>query len=309
MKLNVLFVWMMMLGLVFSSCQHADPKPPEPEPKPEPRPEPEPEPEPPAFELGVVVVGDTGTGKSDQYRVAESMERYCQVNKCDVGLLLGDNIYEKGVKTPKDSQFQSKFEKPYANLDFKFKPTLGNHDAYGCWICQVQYSKYSDKWDMPAQYYTFQYDKYVEFFAIDSNWDYFRNPMKKHKQHDWLEDQLKTSEAKWKIVYGHHPVHSERGRHGDDMWMKKYLRPMLQKYKVDFYLAGHDHNKELTHKDGLAYVIAGSGAKLRGLKKDDDPLFAKSSLGFAHLLIKENELTLRFVGLNGEVEYERKYEK
>jgi tartrate-resistant acid phosphatase type 5 len=41
-----------------------------------------------------------------------------------------DNFYDEGVDSLDDEQFQTKFELPYADIDFPFWVVLGNHD-YG----------------------------------------------------------------------------------------------------------------------------------------------------------------------------------
>lgn len=266
--------------------------------------DPQPDALPPGKGVGVVLLGDAGTGDKEQYKVGASMAKYCEKNDCDFGLLLGDNIYEFGVRTPQDSQFKTKFEKPYADLKFPFYVALGNHDAYGCWICQVQYKSPTDKWIMPAQYYSFKKGD-VEFFGLDTTWGFFRKGVT--PQHTWLENSLKASTAKWKIVFGHHPVYSS-GYHGGDGQMQKYLLPMLKKYDVDFYVAGHDHHKELIQpyaEDQVKFIISGVGAKLRSTGKGTHTVFGLTSLGFGYMLLEDDKLTLRFVGLDGLVEYEK----
>jgi tartrate-resistant acid phosphatase type 5 len=44
----------------------------------------------------------------------------------------------------------------------------------------------------------------------------------------------------WLIVCGHYPVFSV-GSHGDTDELLVNLLPLLQQYKVDAYLSGHDH--------------------------------------------------------------------
>src|SRR5262245_4094489 len=73
------------------------------------------------------IVGDTGTGGSDEYQVAEKLTDSVKEFPFDMVLMLGDNIY--GSETPSD--FRKKFEKPFQGLltaGVKFYATLGNHD-------------------------------------------------------------------------------------------------------------------------------------------------------------------------------------
>lgn len=116
-----------------------------------------------------IAIGDSGTGKDGQYKVAAAMKEICQQRGCDFAIGLGDNIYESGVDGVNDIQFDLKFEDPYKELDFPFYMTLGNHD--NSWIfggdgadndkgeIQVDYhyrtDRKSNKWQMPARMYQF----------------------------------------------------------------------------------------------------------------------------------------------------------
>lgn len=265
------------------------------------------DPEHPAEEkpkfFGIVFVGDTGTGDENQYKVAKAMEQYCKVEACDIGLLLGDNIYPKGVKNAADPQFKSKFEEPYKNLKFGFYPVLGNHDNYANEDAEVAYE--SDKWHMGGRWYSMD-GNWVEFFALDSG--NFQRPFKGKEQRKWLADMLPRSVAKWKIAYGHYPVFSN-GVHGDSIFYKKYLKPLLEANHVDFYISGHDHDKELIESNGVAYVISGAGAKTRPVHKGKNTVWQKSSLGFGHLLLSEKTATIRFISADVQVEFEKTYKK
>ncbi len=290
MRLQIILI----VSLLFSCVTTP---PPDDQKNPPPKPE-----EPKLGELGLIMIGDTGMGNKGQYEVAKGMEMYCQVSRCDYGLLLGDNIYDDGVKSQYDIQFKKKFEEPYAKLQFPFYVVLGNHDARGSWEAQVHYQ--SKRWKMPSRYYTKRIGD-VELFGIDTNWKIFRQSGGGKRQREWLDSALARSDAKYKLVFGHHPVYSY-GSHGDDHRMKKYLRPLLKKYKVAFYICGHDHDKQLIEKDGLRYIVSGAGSKLRKTKKGKYSLFAKSSLGFVHMLLGK-DVRVRFLDSKGRIEYEKVY--
>jgi tartrate-resistant acid phosphatase type 5 len=124
--------------------------------------------------LRFVVMGDAGTGEADQSKVAQAIATVCAKTGCDFALELGDNIYDAGASSANDPQFDSKFERPYANLTMPFWLVLGNHDnsqdpagtgataGLGTWYDagnnEVAYSartdRASDKWHLPARYYT-----------------------------------------------------------------------------------------------------------------------------------------------------------
>ena len=82
--------------------------------------------------LRFVAMGDGGEGNGTQLQVAQVIKTMCDARGgCAFALYLGDNIYDTGVDSVDDAQFQSKFEVPYAELLFPFYITLGNHDYGG----------------------------------------------------------------------------------------------------------------------------------------------------------------------------------
>jgi hypothetical protein len=77
--------------------------------------------------LKFAVIGDSGTGSSAQYRVAEALFKSREKFPYEFVIMMGDNLY--GRETPKD--FEKKFELPYKPLldaKVKFYASLGNHD-------------------------------------------------------------------------------------------------------------------------------------------------------------------------------------
>ena len=55
----------------------------------------------------ILITADTGSGSKDQYLVADSMlELFKKYKNIKDILLLGDNIYETGVTSVNDKQFQ-----------------------------------------------------------------------------------------------------------------------------------------------------------------------------------------------------------
>lgn len=263
-----------------------------------------------AQEIGLILLGDTGEINQDRDRVAKAIKTYCQVEICTVVLLLGDNFYNTGVTSVDDPQFKTKFEDPYKELKLRFFPVLGNHDALGNWQAEIDYT--SERWNLIARYYKLDL-KLVNLYALDTNLyvlnkNIVSNPAVRKQQNIWLKNQLTDSTAEWKIVYGHHPVFSS-GMHSDTKALIEDIKPLLQKYQVDFYISGHDHDKELIEQNGTKYIISGTGSKSRPITKSEKSQFAASTYGFAHLLFKNNTAILRFVDENGKIEFQREYKK
>ncbi len=165
---------------------------------------------------------------------------------------------------------------------------------------------------MPDEYYTFSFmlddSTQVQFFAIDTTNIVYRSLGSTEQVH-WLEEQLQKSRAHWKIVYGHHPIYSY-GYYGINKDLKKILEPIFQKYKIDLYLSGHDHNQQLIKSDsGTFYIISGAGSEPKIVQSGKDALFASSKLGFAWFKLTKNKLILQFISVDGVIEYELKIRK
>ena len=203
------------------------------------------------------VIGDSGTGSTEQYQVAEQMEKCRQKSGFDFVLMLGDNIY--GGKSQQD--FEKKFEHPYKPLldaGVKFYASIGNHDNPN--------ERLYKPFNMGGErFYSFKKDN-ATFFALDSSY-------MDSSQLDWLERQLQISNSQWKICFLHHPLYSDGRFHGSDLDLRAVLKPLFEKYGVNLVLSGHDHVYErIKPVDGIYYFVLGNSGELRyhNLKSSPD---------------------------------------
>lgn len=280
--------------------------------------------------LGFIIFGDAGTGTEAQYRTSKAMEQVCNVNPCAMAFGLGDNIYERGPSSVRDSQFVEKFEKPFAKLNFPFYMVLGNHDttsiipgdggANSRGKIEVNYTQHSDKWRMPARYYALR-DAHASslFIGYDSNqanaylisfWNPYWWPKGRYtqKQSAWINKTLKNNDNKnlyWKFAFAHHPLITNGHHHQDpSIQGKGPYKEFMQKTlcsKVDFVFAGHEHAQEILLADEAncgktKLVLTGSAAKSNGKIKNEQ--FEKEwddyngNLGFMHGYINGQYFTL-----------------
>jgi len=268
--------------------------------------------------ISVVVLGDFGypgagentcSGHLDQRRVADAMYKYhTERTRFNLGLTVGDNFYPKGVKDTKDPHWKCSWEDFYARFEIPFYATLGNHDYMGNPEAQIEYSKASKTFRMPARYYTFAAGP-VRFFALDTDegtLGFWNKKPWSDSQRNWLVEQLKKyQDAKWKIVYGHHPIYSY-GHHGDGKRLIQKLLPELKKYGVDVYLSGHEHDIQHLQRDGIHFFISGGGGKdLRETKKGPQSLFADSKHSFLVLSGDDRSLRVTFIGTGPEQLHEQ----
>lgn len=107
----------------------------------------------------------------------------------------------------------------------------------------------------------------VRVVSLDSNG-------KHAEQAEWLDKLLANNPNKWTILTFHHPVLSTaKGR--DNKAMRDQWQPIIDKYKVDMVLTGHDHTYGrsnlqtglTTKKGGTIYVVSVSGPKMYELEK------------------------------------------
>jgi len=194
------------------------------------------------------VIGDNGTGDSQQYDISARMGEARNTFPFEFVIMLGDNMYGR----QNQDYFVAKFERPYGTLlkgGVRFFASLGNHDNPG--------NRSYPGFNMDGQRYYTYLKKNVRFFVIDSN-------QLDPRQLAWLETSLKESSDEWKICYFHHPIYSDGGRHGSDIQLRVALEPLFVKYGVDVVYAGHDHIYErIKPQKGVTYFVNGSSGELR----------------------------------------------
>ncbi|KAJ1476210.1 Metallo-dependent phosphatase-like protein [Baffinella frigidus] len=95
----------------------------------------------------------------------------------------------------------------------------------------------------------------------------------------WLEETLAASTADFLIVAGHYPILSG-GEHGSTPSLQTTVKPLLEKYGVDAYLAGHDHTLQHLESNGVQYYVSGGGALRGAVKPLPETLFAAVAPGF-----------------------------
>jgi 3',5'-cyclic AMP phosphodiesterase CpdA len=223
--------------------------------------------------LKFAVIGDSGTGDSNQYRLAKVFTDIRKKFSYEFVIMAGDNMYG----SQKASDYTKKFETPYRPIldqGIKFYAALGNHD-------QPNQSNYKLFNMNGKRFYTFKPRDGVRFFALDSNY------MDK-EQLDWLAKELAASGSDWKIPFFHHPLYSSGGTHGSDMALRDQLEPLFLKYSVDVVFAGHDHFYErIKPQKGIQSFVSGGAGKVRRGDLQDEGLMAKGfDAGYHFMLIE-----------------------
>lgn len=244
--------------------------------------------------LSFAVIGDSGTGKKEQYAVAQAMEREYEKEPFDLVLMLGDNIYGGGG----GKGMVEKFEAPYRDLlarGVKFQAALGNHDN-GKADDETGYAPFNMS---GRRYYSFRRNgDLAQFFALDS-------ARMDPQQLAWLEKELAASTSRWKIAFFHHPLYSSGRAHGSDLKLRRALEPLLVRYGVQLVLSGHDHFYErIKPQRGVAYFVSGAAGKLRrGDINRQDPLLEAGNDETYHFMrfdLGADEIRFHAIDLGGE---------
>ena len=272
-----------------------------------------------------IILGDSGSGTDDQYKVSLSMAKLIKKNaKISSVIIVGDNIYPDGCKNVDDSQFEEKFREPYKNIDLPFYLCLGNHDYHLNPQSQIDYT-YSHhnsdkKWNMPKKWYT-QSFPHCDMFFIDTNFKYLSETDSKNQLNDTIQSIQKSSK-RWKLLCGHHTWRSVGGHGNAEPKHESFMNDLLKKVKIDLYICGHDHCKSLIHvgkiptgKYNIPTLVIGTGGKsydesllfLDNMNMDNSILeYFSPNLGVCHMKCSDKILTLTCYNDKLEKEYQYK---
>ena len=271
------------------------------------------------------VIGDWGRqGIPEQHRLARQMARQTLPEPPDFIISTGDNFYDAGVSSMHDPLWQQSFEEVYhqPELQIPWHVVLGNHDYDGNVQAQIDYTQHSERWHLPSRYYYFHQpvgNEEALFVFTDTSpfIELYHEEMKPaimaqdaDRQLRWLEKVLQSSTARWKVVVGHHPVYSSSPFHGDAPELIEQFVPLFNRYGVDLYLCGHEHDLQLHQPPGdTLYLISGAGSEIRETGRKPFTLFSASVNGFATVDLTPSRLRIAFVDDAGRMLYQQEVEK
>ena len=273
----------------------------------------------PTEPLEFLVVGDWGRDGSDHQReVAAQMGKTAKSRVSRHVISVGDNFYEDGVQSAADRQWRTSYEHIYsaASLQIPWYVALGNHDYQGVPQAQIDYSNISKRWRMPSRYYKVAGNEigapHLDLFVIDTSPLVHRYRDNVHSaiaknvasqdvpaQLAWLDEQLGQSTAAWKLVIGHHTVHSGGSGHGGTPETTTLIEPLLQKHGVQAYINGHDHDLQHIRRGGVDYIGCGAGSEVRPVHAIEGTLFCAARSGFAAMRSDPQALSLEFLDYTG----------
>lgn len=285
-----------------------------------------------------MVVGDWGRrGLYNQSQVSLQMGRIGQQLGSQFVISTGDNFYQTGLKGTNDPNFTASFTNVYTapSLQTKWYAVLGNHDYMGNVLSQLdsELVKQDWRWFCRREFEVRRSlcdaeepcNDSVDFFFFDTTTfvdEYWEANSK--QTFDWrglaprekqlrsqlqsLARKLERSKASWKIVIGHHTIRSV-GHHGDTPELVNQLLPILERYKVDAYINGHDHNLQHIKRSNssIHFFTSGGGSKafkgLRDYGNEAGVNFVFDGQGFLAVSMMATSALFRFYDVFGEVMY------
>jgi hypothetical protein len=121
----------------------------------------------------------------------------------------------------------------------------------------------------PGLYYCFEFGRAVQLVCIDTSYadaesetHFFDDP--EHAR--WLDETFTAGAEgarRWRIPFCHHPPWCAGPKHFAMPGQLERLVPRYQRAGVPLVLCGHEHNFQFGRREGIAYVVAGAGGKLR----------------------------------------------
>ncbi|NDE13699.1 hypothetical protein EBZ80_02080 [bacterium] len=269
-----------------------------------------------------ICTGDWGAKTRAYFQNREAIQKQALI---DFFVLLGDNFYPSGVSSVQDPQWKDMYEDTFDPKIPSFA-VLGNHDYLRSPEAQILYTYEGSSWKMPFFYYDMVvrlHRQSIHFVFLDTCLlaeditvpllmgnlkaiEGYRDLVVTHqkKQKAWLEETLRASTSRWKIVCGHYPIISD-GPHTTSAQLRAYLLPVLEHFGVDFYLSGHDHNLQHRSLNGVNHVVCGAFASAYPLTRPHGTAHpgkrfspTQAVVGFARFTFSDQRCAMDFVSEN-----------
>lgn len=231
-----------------------------------------------AEEFTFLVYGDTQHAGS-QSQVTKEMQK---VKDFNFVLHVGDLVNQPGNVLDWEALFS--YSGPLMARALFF-PTLGNHEDH--------HYRYYTYFDLPGckDYYAINYGPLL-LISLDTSEGLNLAPV----QLTWLEEELKNSEQKIKIIFTHYPLFRSPGENSRPEAL--FLDELLAKYGVTAVFSGHAHVYDHVQKGSIHYFISGGGGGYQ-IAKSQSPFNAP--LHFLKVEVKKDSLIIKAIKPGGEV--------
>jgi hypothetical protein len=276
--------------------------------------------------LNIVIMNDMGRrGISEQKHIAGLLGEVVEQNTVSFLAVAGDPIHDEGVQSVDDNEWNLKIENIYTAPSLYTVPWYvvpGNHEYRGNVQAVLDYSQKSERWNAPARYFTVTRQigdsgKECLFVFVDTSplIDKYRDNREKYPeaglqdmnaQLAWIRQTLESSDARWKIVIGHHPVYAYTEKEESERTdIQNCLAPLLNDNDVAFYICGHIHSFQHIRRQesSVEYIVNSSASKARDVKPIEGTLFCSSDPGFSVMSISTDKIDYYMENHEGKVIY------
>lgn len=242
----------------------------------------------PAPTLRMAIAGDTGDSGSHLDAVANAIDALGAEDPYDALLLLGDTVYPDGDPRRLPETVFGPFGTTLGR-GASLYAILGNHDVLGG-FGEAQMAALGQ----PGRWWSVHLGD-IHLVGLDSN--DLDNP----DQLEFLDETLRTSESRWKIVALHHPPYSA-GYQGSNQQARDLIVPIVTRHHVQLVLSGHDHDYQRSNPiDGVVYVVSGAGSGSRRTGEEWFTAVSWAEMHFLDLAVVGDRLVVRAIDRDGKV--------
>ena len=275
--------------------------------------------------IRLLMLGDTGNFYEPLRRLIRREAQRPENAKVDAICLLGDNFYPGGITKRGIQHFLDTFQ-PLAKVPRLM--LLGNHD----YNHNARMFLNSPHWTMPDYSYALDIGPIslimIDTVQIEPNWSKLKGgsgkpgdawttkervlgatgvsqDVLKKRELARMSAFLEPRENKYTIVCGHYPLVSN-GLYDMNTELRNPILEILDKYKANAYIAGHEHSLEhtvlkLPSGHECDHMISGASSEARSMTVRRHPGWVHAGLG--SLAVEANGQVVKYIfsDANGKV--------
>ena len=241
--------------------------------------------------------GDTRSHPEDHNKVAEAViNSFTETeDKQTMVIAVGDYVSDGDTEEDWDEQFFS-FEYPNIQkmmASLPYQGAMGNHEGSG-----VLYEKYFPYPYVNNRYWSFDYGP-AHFVVVDQYVEYVQGST----QHNWIKNDLESTNKPWKFIYLHEPGWSAGGGHSNDTTVQNHIQPLCEEYDIPIVFTGHNHYYSRAEVNNVQHITTGGGGAPLRTPDNNYPniIITKSVNHFCEIEIDNDQLNFYAIASNGEI--------
>ena len=165
----------------------------------------------------------------------------------------------------------------------------GNHEANAVYF--KQYFPYN--YQPGGCYYSYDYGP-LHISVVDQYVSYSKGSV----QYNWLDNDLKNTTKKWKIILLHEPGWSANGAHPNNVNVQTFIQPLCTQYHVSMVMAGHNHYYARGVVSNIVHLTIGGGGAVSYTPQSGQPNIVAYTAGLSYMRFDINNDTLNAYAMN-----------